>query len=242
MKILHGEQVPTPDAQYEEPIAAILARLQPQLKTIEKSDVSGLKYDLPVKNANPEFQSLEDILEKEKSLTQTPNQKLWQLLLLNENTSYQVYEGALQQRFSSELDMYGDFEDNEHCRELQIQSQGQEMLQLYKLQDQNYMDAVRASFEININLPGCMENEHPHRFLQNLRPLEDFRNTPLIPISDRQVREHKEMLERYHRGAFMFEIKKETILNYSKIYVSQFSLIRLTFFTQFNLRINLIFV
>jgi hypothetical protein len=34
-------------------------------------------------------------------------------------------------------------------------------------------------------MPGSMENEHPHKFLANLRPIEEFRNTPLIPISDR---------------------------------------------------------
>lgn len=28
------------------------------------------------------------------------------------------------------------------------------------------------------------------------------------------MREHKEMLERYHRNAFMFEVKKETFFNY----------------------------
>ena len=28
------------------------------------------------------------------------------------------------------------------------------------------------------------------------------------------MNEHKEMLERYHRSSFMFEIKKETIANY----------------------------
>jgi len=30
-----------------------------------------------------------------------------------------------------------------------------------------------------------MENEHPHRFLPSLIPVEEFRHTPLIPISDR---------------------------------------------------------
>lgn len=59
------------------------------------------------------------------------------------------------------------------------------MLQLYKLHDENYMDIIKSLFQININMPGSMENEHPHKFLQNLRPIEEFRNTPLIPISDR---------------------------------------------------------
>lgn len=31
------------------------------------------------------------------------------------------------------------------------------------------------------------------------------------------MREHKEMLERYHRSGFMFEVKKETIINYGTI-------------------------
>ena len=31
--------------------------------------------------------------------------------------------------------------------------------------------------------------------------------------------EHKEMLERYHRSSFMFEIKKETIANYGKLFI-----------------------
>lgn len=61
-----------------------------------------------------------------------------------------------------------------------------------------------------------MENEHPHRFIEHLRPIEEFRNTPLIPISDRAMRDHKEMLERYHRSGFMFEIKKEALINYCK--------------------------
>lgn len=34
-------------------------------------------------------------------------------------------------------------------------------------------------------MPGVMENEHPHKFLKNLRPVEEFRHTPIIPISDR---------------------------------------------------------
>lgn len=32
-----------------------------------------------------------------------------------------------------------------------------------------------------------MENEHPHKFLKNLRPIEEFRHTPLIPISEKDL-------------------------------------------------------
>ena len=58
------------------------------------------------------------------------------------------------------------------------------------------MESLRRCFTININMPGSMENEHPHKFLKSttintthnvidLRPVEEFRNTPLIPISDK---------------------------------------------------------
>ena len=76
-----------------------------------------------------------------------------------------------------------------------------------------------------------MENEHPHRFIEHLRPIEEFRNTPLIPISEKQLNEHKEMLERYHRSGFFFEIKKEAIANYSlDIIISYFDNSRIYLF------------
>jgi hypothetical protein len=35
-----------------------------------------------------------------------------------------------------------------------------------KLNDESYMDDLRRCFSLNINMPGAMENEHPHRFLK----------------------------------------------------------------------------
>jgi hypothetical protein len=32
-----------------------------------------------------------------------------------------------------------------------------------------------------------------------LRPVEEFRNTPIIPISESAMKKHKEKLEEYHR-------------------------------------------
>jgi hypothetical protein len=45
------------------------------------------------------------------------------------------------------------------------------------------MEYIEKCFSLNLSMPGSIENEHPHRFLKNLRPIEDFRHTPLIPIS-----------------------------------------------------------
>jgi hypothetical protein len=63
-------------------------------------------------------------------------------------------------------------------------------------------------------LPGCIETENPNRFIKNLRPIEEFRNTPIIPVSDGEMRRFKERLENYHREIFYFEVKKETLFNY----------------------------
>lgn len=43
--------------------------------------------------------------------------------------------------------------------------------------------------------------------------MEEFRHTPLIPISDQQMRQHKERVEKYHRAGVYFEVKRETFFN-----------------------------
>jgi len=53
------------------------------------------------------------------------------------------------------------------------------------IQNEEYMDQLRRCFSVNMNMPGAMEAEHPHKFLKNVRPIEEFRHTPLIPISDK---------------------------------------------------------
>ena len=53
-----------------------------------------------------------------------------------------------------------------------------------------------------------------------LRPVEEFRHTPLVPISDTAMRAHKEMLERYHRKQFVFEVSTESILNWSLVFLA----------------------
>lgn len=48
-----------------------------------------------------------------------------------------------------------------------------------------YMERMRRCLTINFNMPGTIENEHPHKFIKELKPIEEFRNTPLIPISEK---------------------------------------------------------
>jgi hypothetical protein len=66
---------------------------------------------------------------------------------------------------------------------------------------------------VNISIPGTIEVEDPRNFME-LRPIEEFRHTPLIPISESYMKKHKEMLERYHRKQFVFEVSTESIISW----------------------------
>ena len=53
------------------------------------------------------------------------------------------------------------------------------------LDSELYMERMNRCVTLNLNLPGTIENEHPHKFLKDLKPVEEFRHTPLIPISEK---------------------------------------------------------
>jgi hypothetical protein len=75
--------------------------------------------------------------------------------------------------------------DPKYERDLQINLYGENVLPMSKINDPTYMKYIENCFSLNLSMPGTIENEHPHRFLKNLRPVEEFRHTPLIPISAR---------------------------------------------------------
>ncbi len=45
--------------------------------------------------------------------------------------------------------------------------------------------------------------------------MEDFRHTPLVPISDRDLREHQQKIEQRNRKGYYVEIRKDTLYFYS---------------------------
>ena len=49
------------------------------------------------------------------------------------------------------------------------------------------MKTVRSMMRFNPDMPGAIELVHPNKFLPNLRPIEDFRHTPIIPISEKDI-------------------------------------------------------
>lgn len=56
--------------------------------------------------------------------------------------------------------------------------------------DEGLMKRTRSYFRVNTDIPGSIEVVHPNKFLPNLRPVEDFRHTPIIPISEKDMRKH----------------------------------------------------
>jgi hypothetical protein len=77
------------------------------------------------------------------------------------------------------------------------------------------MKTVRSMARFNPDMPGAIELVHPNKFLPNLRPVEDFRHTPIIPISERDILENKKKIEERNRKGYYVEIKKDTIYFYT---------------------------
>ena len=80
----------------------------------------------------------------------------------------------------------------------------------------------------NPDMPGALELVHPNKFLPNLRPVEDFRHTPIIPISEKDILANKKKIEERNRKGYYVEIKKETLYFYT-IGIISLSIIFYTF-------------
>jgi len=69
-------------------------------------------------------------------------------------------------------------------------------------------------------MPGSIELVHPNKFLPNLRPVEEFRHTPLIPISEKDLAENRKKIEEKNRKGYYVEIKKDTLYFYAIAFLS----------------------
>lgn len=52
-----------------------------------------------------------------------------------------------------------------------------------------------------------------------MRPVEEFRNTPVIPISEKELADHRKKVEESNRKGYYVEIKKDTIYFYGKLII-----------------------
>ncbi|CAD8186188.1 unnamed protein product [Paramecium octaurelia] len=161
-----------------------------------------LKYGLPIKNVGL------DLTVEKVEPPKTVTMKMFDILKLNEHTSYQEYENAIQQ-FKEGL--YGNaVRPYQEVRNEMKETLKEDAIPYALLNNNKYMEEIRENRALNISIPGTIENEHAHRFLK-LRPVEEFRHTPLIPISDRQMREYQEKVEAYHRKGVYLEVSREQL-------------------------------
>ncbi len=185
-------------------------------KYMGKTDVQVkyYKYGLPIPNLDPLFRGLDEIMEDERLQVMTPHENLCSLLQITSDTPFEEYRQALQTTFNHQEDMYGDLLDESQITQDTLARLGDCAVPMSTLRDKDYMFYVRKYYSINISLPGCIETENPNRFIRDLRPIEDFRHTPVIPVSDAEIRRWQDRMASYHKNIFFFEVKKETIFNY----------------------------
>ena len=48
-----------------------------------------------------------------------------------------------------------------------------------------------------------------------MRPVEEFRHTPIIPISEKELLRHKSKIEERNRKGYYVEVRKDTIYFYT---------------------------
>lgn len=82
------------------------------------------------------------------------------------------------------------------------------------IQDNKKMIDIRKSSRYNRDLPGNIEDVHPNKFIADLRPVEEFRHTPVVPISDKDMKDFRNKIEEKSRMKVYFEIKKHTLYHY----------------------------
>jgi len=82
------------------------------------------------------------------------------------------------------------------------------------------MTRVRSMYRVNTEIPGAIELVHPNKFLPNLRPVEEFRHTPIIPISEKDLLKYKVEVEEKNRKGYYVEIRKDTIYFYTIAFIT----------------------
>ena len=131
----------------------------------------------------------------------------------DKDTAYESFIIKFNQEFNHEVDMYGDIRKAGEV-DLRVLDFGIPIPHQY-LADEPNMKKIRSMMKFNPDIPGAIELVHPNKFLPNLRPIEDFRHTPIIPISEKDILENKKKIEERNRKGYYVEIKKDTIYFYT---------------------------
>ena len=184
------------------------------------------KYDLPVLNSPLQFDNKLITMDQANVEVETQVEKLFEILDCDKDTAYESFIIKFNQEYNHEVDMYGDIQEAGDVN-LRVLDFGIPIPHQF-LEDESNMKTVRGLFRFNPDIPGAMEVVHPNKFLPNLRPVDDFRHTPIIPISERDILENKKKIEERNRKGYYVEIKKDTLYFYTIACIS-FGIVFYTF-------------
>lgn len=183
------------------------------------------KYDLPVVNSPITFHTSLVVVDDEKeALTQV--EKLFDNLDCDKDTAYESFIIKFNQEFNHEVDMYGDIQKAGEV-DLRVLDFGVPIPHQY-LDNEEQMKFMRGMVRFNPDIPGAIELIHPNKFLAHLRPVDEFRHTPVIPISEKDMLEYKKNVEERNRKGYYVEIKKDTLYFYTVMLLT-FGIIFYTF-------------
>lgn len=112
---------------------------------------------------------------EEAHILETPNQNIMSALQMTVDSSYDDYCNAMNV-FWKEDELYGS-----STLPAKIDPEKLEFKELLTT-DSPYLEKLRKKFVVNLSMPGSIEAEDPRNFME-LRPVEEFRNTPIIPIA-----------------------------------------------------------
>lgn len=166
-------------------------------------EIKEFKYGLPIPNIDPQIRGLDDLYEELKEDVPTAIENLYKELSLDADSDFDLFTNAIQSKYNFSS-LLGEEEDQELIKELEAVT-----IPIRIVKDEKVMNTVRKTTTINLNLPGCMETEDPNRFLEHIRPIEEFRHTPLVPISDRQMEEFEEKKRKLNQDALYFNVSFE---------------------------------
>ena len=136
------------------------------------------KYDLPVLNSPLQFNNKLITMDQANVEVETQVEKLFEILDCDKDTAYESFIIKFNQEYNHEVDMYGDIQEAGDVN-LRVLDFGIPIPHQF-LEDESNMKTVRGLFRFNPDIPGAMEVVHPNKFLPNLRPVDDFRHTPII--------------------------------------------------------------
>lgn len=173
--------------------------------------LKGFKYGLPIPNIDPGFKSIQELKDELRPPVPSALENLYGSLALTGDSSYQDYELAIQNRYHFH-ELLGGTDDETPDALATLAKTTELAIPLAKLKDEKLMESIRKTFTLNLNMPGCIETIDPRRFFIDLRPVEEFRHTPQIPISAAEMRRFEEAKERRRASPFTLVYTREKMV------------------------------